>query len=124
MNYKERLENLSEDGNMLPLDKFIQYYKNIYRVGDCKAAAMKVAQRVKGFRAVELDITPFDKISAYIGKHWVATNGNQVVDLTAPDYFKLLIQNKIGSDWHKQNMNNVLFNMNVDRYEEKFKDIK
>jgi hypothetical protein len=124
MNYKERLLKMSEATNKIPLNKFVEYYKNIYRVGDCLQAAKKVVERVEGFKSVELNILPIDKISGFVGKHWVATNGKIVVDMTFPEYAKAFMNNNIASSWHKQNKNNVLFNMGINEFEKKFKEIK
>jgi hypothetical protein len=99
-----------EAGNTLTLNNFLSLYKNAYKDGQCEDAAKKVAGKVKGFEVDELNTfgTP---INSYIGKHFYATDGNKVVDLTFPFYAKKLIDAGVASDWWKNNKLNNLFGL-------------
>jgi len=114
---------MKEASNKISVDKFVLMYKHIYGVGDCKKASLKTEERVEGFKAVELNIMPTDGIYFYVGKHWIATDGKVVIDLTAPAYFRALKNLKVATSFHINNLNNVMFQMNVTEYEKRFKEI-
>jgi len=110
MKYKEKLNELhKEAGNQISADALILNYRGVYRVGDCKKAASKVAERVPGYKAVKLNIGINDFMYNYVQTHYYATNGRYVIDLTAPAYIKEFIQEKIASSWHKANADKMLF---------------
>ena len=107
MKFKERLNKLyKEVGNKLELNNFISKYKNVYTVGDCKQAAEKVAERVDGFKV--LRITGPTVIRAKT--HFVAVNGNVLVDLTFKAYYDRMKQVKADTTkWMDANKNKVIF---------------
>jgi hypothetical protein len=104
------------------VDSFIRQYKGVYRVGDCKKASEKVEERLEGFRSKRLDISINDSMYDYVQTHYYASDGNKVVDLTAPYYIKEFIQEGIASAWHKANQDKVLFDERD--YLKNFKELK
>ena len=123
MKWKETLNKLyRETGNKMNTDSFILKYRGTYRVGDCKTAAMKVQERVPGYKAIRLNIGINDLMYDYVQTHYYASNGRYIIDMTAPAYIKEFIQEKIASTWHKNNQNKLLFDERD--YLQNFKNIK
>jgi len=91
------------------LSTFLNNNKHKYKRGSCPKAADKVVSLNDNYKILHLNNPPINEDKLDIGAHIVATNGDLIIDLTAPDYIKHFINKNQATSWHIKNKDNVKF---------------
>ncbi len=106
----EKLNLLKESVDKINLSKVLSKSKDLFKRSQCAKATKFITDRYDNWKRINLNNPPVNEEKLDIGPHIVATNGDLIIDLTAPSYIKHFIKKKQATSWHKKNKDNVKFN--------------
>lgn len=108
-NYKESLQKMFLE---MSLNQFMKNNSIEFPYGQCKKAAEYVSKTIDGFNIKLLH----NVIFGLVQDHYVATDGQYIIDLTFPSYYRqfkksiLFDKFKNNVQWFEKNKNKTVFN--------------
>ena len=106
--YSKQLERLRimESVDNTDISQILQKAKGMFNMSQCNKAANFITDRFDNFKKLFFRNVNHPLLKSHI----VATNGDLIIDLTAPEYIKYFIQKGQATPWHIKNKNNMKFN--------------